>query len=193
MTTIQKSSVEKRLWTSSCWYLLHLLSYFYQPKLYPYYARFYRKLGGVLPCDMCRTHYREYVRKYPIERGTNLIRWTIRYHNEVNSFTNKTVLTEDTIYDLLHVENGKDNQLLPPVNHYYIWTFLTIVYDYHIDNDHIPLYREFLSIFKVIIPCEQCRLDLNLLSMESESIATYLKIIKHHKIKNADKIKFTVA
>ena len=53
-----------------------------------------RKLQSRFPCSRCKVHFEEYLERHPPEQicGTSedaLFRWTVDFHNAVNSFTGR--------------------------------------------------------------------------------------------------------
>lgn len=61
------------------------------------YKDFFISLQNVLPCPRCRNHYKENLKKHPINKALtsreDLIRWVIDVHNEVNKSNGKRVLS----------------------------------------------------------------------------------------------------
>lgn len=178
--------LNKRLWSPACWYLLHLIAYFYQPILWPDYQAFYKKLGIILPCQQCRQHYRQYCRDHPLGPDLDLVQWTIDYHNAVNQFTNGPQLSRQQVDNLMFFKGNL------PINHHYIWVFLKVLKMYHTEEKHLSLYRQFLRTFVKVIPCNRCKNRLSKLELDISDIQDYLKIIKNHHQKKAGKIKFKV-
>lgn len=60
---------------------------------------FFESLSFLIPCPICRDHYTEHVKKYPItphlDRRADLFRWTLLLHNEVSKSLNKKQFTEE--------------------------------------------------------------------------------------------------
>jgi hypothetical protein len=54
---------------------------------------FYESLAYLLPCSICREHYRKHLTEHPIttflDSRTDLIKWTIMIHNKVNKMLGK--------------------------------------------------------------------------------------------------------
>lgn len=42
-----------------------------------------------LPCSVCANHARQYIGKHPPEKDSNSLRWSVMFHNTVNSRTKK--------------------------------------------------------------------------------------------------------
>jgi len=54
---------------------------------------FYESLAYLIPCSICREHYRKHLTEHPIttflDSRTDLIKWTIMIHNKVNKMLGK--------------------------------------------------------------------------------------------------------
>lgn len=80
------------VWGPSFWFVLHTVSLNYPDT--PTYAErrthydFYHIIRNILPCEMCREHYRELLEQYPIQpfidSKTSLVSWVVMIHNQVN-------------------------------------------------------------------------------------------------------------
>lgn len=71
-----------------------------------------RKLQSRFPCSKCKVHFGEYLERHPPEQisgasGDSLFRWSVDFHNAVNSFTGKsqvsyaearTIYVEESIF-----------------------------------------------------------------------------------------------
>lgn len=85
------------IWGPSLWFGLHSTT-----MAYPFYPdsdqkqkmrNFFLSLQDVLPCMLCREHYKEHLEKHPIDpalesRG-DLVRWLVGVHNSVNKSLGK--------------------------------------------------------------------------------------------------------
>jgi hypothetical protein len=60
---------------------------------------FFESLQYMIPCPICRDHYRAHLSKYPLlphlDRRSDLFRWTLLLHNEVSKSLNKPQFTEE--------------------------------------------------------------------------------------------------
>jgi len=60
------------------------------------YKTFFNNLANVIPCDICRTHLKENLEKFPIDphlaTKNELVKWSIDLHNLVNSQLGKPVV-----------------------------------------------------------------------------------------------------
>jgi hypothetical protein len=80
------------IWGWIAWRFMHLVSFTYPHKPTDLdkrmYQQFYRSVGEIIPCKVCRAHYRQRIHSTNIisvfrDRHT-LTRWLVSLHNEVN-------------------------------------------------------------------------------------------------------------
>lgn len=89
--------MDSELWGPKLWFSLHTISFEYPDKptheLKNAYINFFRSLKSILPCDICKTHFSEFLKNNPIENSLSdkeaLIRWVLKCHNNVNTLNNK--------------------------------------------------------------------------------------------------------
>jgi hypothetical protein len=59
---------------------------------------FYESMAELIPCPMCREHYKKHIQRLPLgphlDRRQDLFRWTVEVHNEVNKLLGKPLVTE---------------------------------------------------------------------------------------------------
>ncbi len=72
------------------------------PKLVPVYKNFFESLQYLLPCQKCRIHYAENLKKHPlsdeiVSQKNSMIKWIIKIHNEVLKSNKKQVRTYDEV------------------------------------------------------------------------------------------------
>lgn len=90
------------IWGPFFWHTIHIVALGYPKK--PTYIdkksakEFYESLVFLLPCEVCREHYREHLSKNPLtpflDTRKDLLNWTIKIHNEVNKMLGKPEWTE---------------------------------------------------------------------------------------------------
>jgi hypothetical protein len=93
------------IWGKHVWFSIHFIALAY-PSTPTYeqrenYKQFYENLWKVLPCKKCSEHYRENIKKMPLEGGDRdylennktLFRWTVQLHNIVNVSLGKPQIT----------------------------------------------------------------------------------------------------
>ena len=80
------------VWGPFFWHTIHIVAIGY-PKNPTYTDKkcakeFYESLAFLLPCSVCRDHYKEHLSKNPLtpflDSRTDLIKWTVAIHNKVN-------------------------------------------------------------------------------------------------------------
>jgi hypothetical protein len=93
------------VWGPFFWHTIHIVAMGY-PKQPSYTDKkcakeFFESLAFLLPCSVCRTHYAEHLSKHPLtpylDSRTDLIKWTIEIHNQVNRMLNKPEWTMEEV------------------------------------------------------------------------------------------------
>ena len=94
--------INPNTWGPLFWGTLHITALGY-PKNPTYSDKkaakdFFESLQFLLPCQVCRGHYKEHLKKYPImphlDRRDDLFKYTVMFHNEVNATLGKPRMTE---------------------------------------------------------------------------------------------------
>jgi hypothetical protein len=97
--------INKTIWGQNFWILIHTIAKYVPVDSngqIPLEARlifidFIKCLEKLLPCEKCRRHMTENLKKYPTENyinsRLNLFSWTVLVHNEVNSSLGKLKMT----------------------------------------------------------------------------------------------------
>lgn len=90
------------VWGPIFWHALHVTALSYPTN--PNYAQkraakeFYESMTELIPCPVCREHYKKHLQKLPLsphlDRRDDLFRWTIQLHNEVNDTLGKPRVSE---------------------------------------------------------------------------------------------------
>jgi FAD-linked sulfhydryl oxidase len=82
--------MDANIWGSHAWLFLHTvtLNYPENPNEFDkkHYKDFFESLSHVIPCEVCKNHYKKNIKKYPIklESRESLTRWLHKIHNLVN-------------------------------------------------------------------------------------------------------------
>ena len=93
-------------WGPKLWYSLHIITFNYPdtPTIIDKqnFETFFTSLQYVIPCSLCRQHYKEHLEKNPIrphlENKIALSKWLVEIHNQVNIMLGKpTMKFEDVI------------------------------------------------------------------------------------------------
>ncbi len=71
------------------WHTIHTLAANYNPKRPEYFFMFINSLKELIPCDLCKKHFKEILqKKYPIKNYTGsrelIFLWSYLIHDEVN-------------------------------------------------------------------------------------------------------------
>ena len=102
---INRMQFPPRVWGPFFWHTIHIVALGYSKN--PTYTdkkcakEFYESLAFLLPCSICREHYKEYLQEKPIstflDSRTDLIKWTIQIHNKVNKMLGKPEWTLEEV------------------------------------------------------------------------------------------------
>ena len=93
------------VWGPFFWHTIHIVALGY-PKNPTYTDKkcakeFYESLAYLLPCAICRQHYKEHLTKNPLtpflDSRTDLIKWTVKIHNGVNKMLEKPEWTLEEV------------------------------------------------------------------------------------------------
>ena len=109
--------MDTTIWGPPFWFTLHTISLNY-PENPTYVERqqhllFFESLKKILPCSICRNHYKKFLQDQPIspylDNKKSLKRWILDCHNNVNKLNNKKIWTMkevDIYYD--NIYNNKE-------------------------------------------------------------------------------------
>ena len=77
---------------------------------------FFGSMGELIPCHMCRKHYKDYIKDHPIraDNRNELAKWTFDLHNAVNARTGKPQLSYDEVKKMY---TGYDSKLHGELGH----------------------------------------------------------------------------
>lgn len=91
-----------KVWGPIFWHTIHITALGYPNE--PNYGQkraakeFYESLAFLIPCPVCREHYKQHLSKAPIsphlDRRADLFRWTVELHNQVNASLGKPKVSE---------------------------------------------------------------------------------------------------
>lgn len=96
------NSINPKVWGASGWEFMHYITFAYPD--FPTkidkenIANFFTTVGKVLPCEVCRVHFADNLRKFPLNDTVlsnryNLVKWLIDIHNTVNVMHGKPIFT----------------------------------------------------------------------------------------------------
>ena len=93
------------VWGPFFWHTIHIVALGYSKN--PTYTdkkcakEFYESLAFLLPCPVCREHYKKHLTDKPIstflDSRTHLLKWTIEVHNSVNKQLGKPEWTLEEV------------------------------------------------------------------------------------------------
>lgn len=102
---IDRMQFPPTVWGPFFWHTIHIVALGY-PKSPTYTDKkcakeFYESLAFLLPCTICRQHYREYLKNNPLtpflDSKKDLLKWTIDNHNSVNKMLGKPEWTVEEV------------------------------------------------------------------------------------------------
>jgi Erv1 / Alr family len=96
-------SMPPEVWGPIFWATIHITALAYPET--PNYSQkraakdFYKSLGELIPCPICRKHFIENIKQTPIDpfldNRTDLVNWTLKLHNKVNLDLGKATITRE--------------------------------------------------------------------------------------------------
>lgn len=111
------------IWGPMFWATMHILSLAYPEE--PTYSEkraakdFFNALAHLLPCPVCRSHYKETLQKLPVEtwldNRKSLVEWVWMVHNDVNQRLGKPTITQ-TEFFRRYTEMAERGLPIPPSN-----------------------------------------------------------------------------
>ena len=97
MESLNRMIFPPSVWGPFFWHTIHIVAIGYPKK--PTYIdkkcakEFYESLAYLIPCSVCRTHYKDHITSNPLtpflDSRTDLIKWTVDIHNTVNKMLGK--------------------------------------------------------------------------------------------------------
>ena len=97
--------MEPNIWGNHAWLFLHTVTLHYPDNPTRFdkekYKHFFESLSHVIPCDICRDHYKQNIKKFPINLDSkeSLTRWLHKIHNLVNIKNGKEEFSYDKFID----------------------------------------------------------------------------------------------
>lgn len=91
--------MDPRIWGPHTWFFLHTLTFSYPDNPSKTdkinMENFIFSLSNVLPCSVCKKHFQQNLKKYPVKNFLNsrdeYVNWMIDIHNVVNRNTGKKI------------------------------------------------------------------------------------------------------
>lgn len=146
--------MNQNIWGPHLWFVLHTITFNYpvQPNSDDKrnYKNFLLSLQYILPCNICRKHYKRHIHEHPpnkaLKNRDSFIKWMIDLHNEVNgetgkksTYTYKEIINKyEKIYNM-KINNNIDNNEIKENNlnrNYQIilLIIMVIIFIYYIFN-----------------------------------------------------------
>ena len=93
--------MDPNIWGSHAWLFLHTITLNYPDNPTKFdmdnYKKFFENLGEVIPCEVCKAHYKKNIKMYPIQLESKeaLAKWLHHIHNLVNIKNDKPEYSYD--------------------------------------------------------------------------------------------------
>lgn len=99
--------MDSKIWGPYFWFTLHTVTLAYpdQPNYQDkrYYHDFFLSLQNILPCQLCRQHYKQHLQEFPVSAHLDnkeaLVKWCFILHNKVNVSLNKEEFSYEEFRD----------------------------------------------------------------------------------------------
>jgi hypothetical protein len=123
------------VWGPIFWATMHIVSLGYSSKPSEEEkagaAAFFNSLATVIPCPICKTHYRTFLKKTPVETALSsrheLIHWVFDLHNNVNEQLGKPPISFQAYVDHMQALAASHATTLPSSPDYTSQSILTIL------------------------------------------------------------------
>lgn len=95
------------IWGPPAWTFLHTVTYNYPENPTEddkrNFYNFFMNLQHVLPCEKCKAHYKQNIKKYDLKNNLgsrqDLVKWLIDLHNDVNKDNGKPIWSYSEVYN----------------------------------------------------------------------------------------------
>jgi len=154
--------ITPEIWGPYGWKFIHMVALAYpvkpteEEKLY--YYSFFMSISNILPCSLCRDHYKKNLLKYPLNDNVlktreTLINWTIDMHNEVNISNNKPIMDYDSAIKLIinNYDSGEPKKLPVIPSNDVVISPIKDELDYETKQNSYMLYILFIIFISLIV------------------------------------------
>uniref|UniRef100_A0A6C0DA81 thiol oxidase n=1 Tax=viral metagenome TaxID=1070528 RepID=A0A6C0DA81_9ZZZZ len=116
-------AIGPNIWGPHGWKFLHFIAMAYPNEPTnedkQKYLTFFTLVGDLLPCQLCIDNYKKHLLIYPItdevlSSKSNLLKWSIDMHNEVNKENNKKVYTYNEAVALISNNYNEEQKKVEP-------------------------------------------------------------------------------
>ena len=113
--------MDPNIWGNHAWLFLHTITLNYpdEPNRFDKenYKHFFENLSHVIPCEVCKGHYKQNIKKHPIQLDSkeSLTKWLHKIHNLVNVKNGKDEFPYDDFikkYGNLYSDNNNKKMFL---------------------------------------------------------------------------------
>jgi len=98
--------MNQNVWGPHTWFFLHSVTfnYSFKPTVEDktHINQFFKEIEDILPCSICRGHYKQHLKKKPIQNGSRkeLAYWLVDLHNIVNIQEHKPTMSYQAVLDM---------------------------------------------------------------------------------------------
>lgn len=161
-------------WGPFYWYILHAITFSYDQTNEQNKKDFrdiIRAIGAVLPCGVCRTHFRQQRNRIPItyDNYTAITKWLFKRHQHVNNFLRKSVRPSYAKAEQMYL-NRFNIQKVKRFFHYFIIS---------LNRERYPVYKKVFKLFATTWPRKDKReLIQKLVSNHKYKLATKASLLR---------------
>lgn len=115
--------MDPKVWGKHGWFFLHSVTMGFPDEPSEedkhHYLQFFKLLEHVLPCDICKKHYKTITKRNPLTfsrlaHKKNIVEWLIQVHNEANIYAKKPTKNYDEVIELYkQIYNGEQEEDFP--------------------------------------------------------------------------------
>lgn len=150
--------MEKSFWGPATWCMIHMTAAGYRPEYVHSFKYFIYSLPYLLPCNECRGHLGENLKKWPLtdqslSSSKSLFLWTYLLHDLVNKQLRKKS-TQYQTEELKYFTNIHNNKFWGPC----FWRAIhAIAASYRPSPEVSVAFKQFIYALSGVIPCESCK------------------------------------
>lgn len=96
-----KNGFQTKIWGAPAWLFLHCIAFNYMPDKKKEYFTFFKSLADVLPCNTCRTNYKNIISYGPLKLSPHVFK-------SRHSFSKWLFLVHNKVQNDIYCKNSKD-------------------------------------------------------------------------------------